>query len=73
MNIIKNLIQYIGLTNTNSTTQEFINCALSKTFQASLINYSLFSSLYNKLYNSGIYNDMENAILSCKIARVFDD
>ena len=67
------LIQYIGLCTDNNIANEFVKLLLSDTNQLSLTNYSLFSSLHNKLYNSGIYNDMENAIFQCKIAKVFND
>ena len=65
------LIQYLGITNNNSTCQKFVELALSDTHQNALIDYSLFSSKYNKLYYDGIYNDMEDAILSCKIPNAF--
>ena len=65
------LIQYLGITNNNSTCQKFVEIALSDSYQSSLTDYSLFSSKYNKLYHSGIYNDMENAILNCEIPNVF--
>ena len=65
------LIQYLGITNQNKTTLKFINLALSNTYQTKLKDYSLFSSKYDKIYSNGIYNDMENAILSCKIPNVF--
>lgn len=66
------LIQYLGIINSNKTTQKFINLALGDSYQKTLINYSLFSSKYNKIYSSGIYNDMENAIFSCKIPNLFN-
>ena len=65
------LIQYLGLINQNKTTKYILELALSNQYQNSLINYSLFSSKHNKLYFSGIYNDMENAILKCRIPNVF--
>lgn len=67
------LIQYIGLPTTDDMSKLFLKTALSFDFQSSLNQYSLFSSSYNKIYNLGIYNDMENAILNCKVAKVFDD
>ena len=66
------LIQYLGIVNSNKITQKFISLALSDTYQNTLVDYSLFSSKYNKIYNSGIYNDMEDAIFSCSIPRVFN-
>ncbi|MBQ9795656.1 MAG: hypothetical protein IJW36_01665 [Clostridia bacterium] len=65
------LIQYIGITNQNSVTKKFVEFALSDTYQRTLVDYSLFSSKYNKLYYSGIYNNMEDAIYSCTIPNVF--
>ncbi len=67
------LIQYLGVTTQNSTTQKFVELALSETQQRTLVEYSLFSSLNHKLYYSGIYNDMENAILNCTVPNVFDE
>ena len=66
------LIQYLGIVNSNEITQKFMNLALSDTYQNSLVNYSLFSSKYNKLYYDGIYNDMEDAIFSCSVPKVFN-
>ena len=66
------LIQYLGIINSNKTTQKFISLALSDNYQRTLADYSLFSSKYNKIYSSGIYNDMEDAIMSCQIPRVFN-
>jgi len=66
------LIQYLGIINSNKTTEKFINLALSDSWQNTLYEYSLFSSKYNKLYSSGIYNDMENAIFCCRIPNVFN-
>ena len=65
------LIQYLGITNLNSTTKKIVELALSETYQNKLVDYSLFSSKYNKLYYSGIYNDMEDAISMCRIPNVF--
>lgn len=65
------LIQYLGIINSNHVTQKFLSLALNDTNQNSLVDYSLFSSKYNKLYNTGIYSDMEDAILSCQIPNLF--
>ena len=67
------LIQYIGLVTNNTITNNFLSLTLSQNFQTTLTTYSLFSSLNNKLYFSGIYNDMENALFNCTIAKVFDE
>lgn len=66
------LIQYLGIINSNETTQKFMSLALSETYQNSLVDYSLFSSKYNKIYLSGIYNDMEDALYNCIIPNVFN-
>lgn len=66
------LIQYLGVINQNETTQKFLSLALSETYQNKLTDYSLFSSLYNKIYYSGIYSDMEDAIMSCEIPNLFN-
>ena len=67
------LIQYIGITEVNNITKEFLENVLSDNNQNSLTEYSLFSAKYNKIYNDGIYNDMENAILKARIPNVFDE
>lgn len=67
------LIQYIGITNNNAITQKFVELAVNQTYQTSLVDYSLFSSKYNKLYYSGIYSDMEDAIYSCNIPSCFNE
>lgn len=72
INTYTDLIQYLGIVNKNETTQKFLSLALSETYQNKLVDYSLFSSLYNKIYYSGIYNDMEDAIMSCEIPSVFN-
>ena len=66
------LLQYVGLCENDNITNKFVELLLNPKNQLTLTNYSLFSSLHNKLYNSGIYNDMENAIYSSKIAKVFN-
>ena len=65
------LIQYIGLCNFDNTTQKFLSYCLSEKNQLNLTSYSLFSSLYNKIYCNGIYSDMEDAIMSAYIPNVF--
>lgn len=72
VNAYTDLIQYLGIINSNETTQKFISLALSASYQNTLTQYSLFSSKYNKLYHDGIYNDMEDAIMSCKIPNCFN-
>lgn len=65
------LIQYIGITNIDENIISFYSALLSDERQYSLSEYSLFSSKYDKIYFSGIYSDMEDAIYSCNIPNVF--
>lgn len=65
------LIQYLGVCSNDKIVEKFVEYVLSIENQSTLVEYSLFSSLYNKLYFSGIYNDMENAIINSYIPRVF--
>ena len=67
------LIQYLGVLNNTLNTFNFIEKCLSFNNQNKLVDYALFSSLYHKLYNEGIYNDMENAIFNANIPNVFYD
>ena len=67
------LIQYLSLTKVDDVTTRFISIALSSERQASLTDYSLFSTLYNKIYFSGIYESMEDALYTCKIPNAFND
>ena len=67
------LIQYLGVVNSNNHTLNFVDKCLSFNKQNKLVDYALFSSLSHKLYNEGIYNDMENAILNADIPNVFYD
>lgn len=73
INTYTDLLQYVGLCVNDNITNKFVELLLNKENQLSLTNYSLFSSLHNKLYNLGIYNDMENAIYNAKIAKVFNE
>ncbi len=65
------LVQYLGKIKDDELTNRFCELALSDEFQNSLVDYALFSTKYNKIYFSGIYNDMENALFKCSIGRVF--
>lgn len=65
------LIQYIACCTADDITELFLSKLLSSEYQTKLTNYSLFSSLGTKIYSTGIYNDMENAILKAKIPNVF--
>lgn len=66
------LLQYIARTRTDNIIEQFCARCFASENQAKLSEYHLFSALKNKLYVEGIYNDMENAILRCRIAKVFD-
>lgn len=66
------LIQYLAKFTDDDITREFCSLALSDEFQRTLTDYSLYSAKYNKIYTDGIYSDMENAIMSCEIARAFE-
>ena len=66
------LIQYLGLTKIDEITKKFLSLAVDDEHQRSLVDYSLFSSKYYKIYSSGIYNDMENALLSATTPNVFE-
>ena len=67
------LIQYLSSTKHDNIIDMFIEKCLSSQYQQSLNKYSLFSSLSTKIYSTGIYNDMENAILLAKIPNVFNE
>lgn len=65
------LIQYIACTKFDKSIDLFVSKLLSNEYQNKLCEYSLFSSLGTKIYSTGIYNDMENAILKAQIPNVF--
>ncbi len=67
------LIQYLGLVTNDEITNLFLSLALDDSHQQQLVNYNLYSSKYLTLYYSGIYQQMEKAILNCTVARVFYD
>lgn len=67
------LIQYLSLTRVDTVTTKFMDMALSFERQSSLTDYSLFSTLYNKIYFSGIYESMEDALQTCSIPNAFND
>lgn len=66
------LVQYIARTKVDDVTNEFCKQVVNSKNQINLASYHLFSSLNTKLYTNGIYSDMENAILNCKIKNVFE-
>lgn len=66
------LVQYIAHTKVDDITNKFCSLMVSSENQAKLNDYHLFSSLNTKLYLDGIYSDMENAILNCRIQNVFE-
>ncbi len=65
------LMQYIGLSNVDDITLEFLNLALSDSNQMSLSDYHLYSTTYNSLYIDGIYRDMENALTNVYVPNIF--
>ena len=73
INSYTDLLQYVGVTNFDSIIDEFLGEIFSAERQNKLVDYSLFSVKYNKIYSSGIYSDMEDAIFKCKIGKVFDE
>lgn len=73
LNDYTDLIQYCGVVNHDKLTSQFIEHLLDAKTQASLCDYSLFSVKYNKIYSSGIYSDMENAIFSATTPNVFEE
>lgn len=66
------LMQYIGVCKISVISNEFVSKLLETGNQIKLTDYSLFSSLYNKIYTKDIYSDMEDAILSCKIPNLYE-
>lgn len=67
------LIQYIGICSHDDIVEKFIQSVFDDENQIKLVNYSLFPVKFNKIYTQGIYNDMENAIMSAQIPRCFYD
>lgn len=67
------LMQYVGVTKTDEIILEFLSEIFSVERQNKLVDYSLFSVKYNKIYSSGIYSEMEDAIFRCEVAKVFND
>jgi len=73
INSYTDLIQYLALTKVDDVTNKFMNVALSVERQNTLVDYALFSTLYNKIYFSGIYENMEDALYTCQIPNAFND
>lgn len=73
VNNYTDLLQFIGLTKADEITNKFISLTFNESNQTGLTEYSLFSALHNNIYNLGIYSDMENAIFTCQIAKVFNE
>jgi len=67
------LIQYCGLTANDEISLQFLTKLLSDNFQNKLTTYSLFSVKHNKIYSSGIYKNMENAIFEANVPNVFNE
>ena len=73
INTYTDLIQYLAITKVDDVTTSFMNIALSVEQQSTLVDYSLFSTLYNKIYFSGIYESMEDALYTCQIPNAFNE
>lgn len=71
INTYTDLIQYIGITHHDEIVDRFLSNVFNTENQTSLVDYSLFPAIDIKLYHSGIYNDMENAIKESYVAKVF--
>ena len=71
INSYTDLMQYCGITLSDNITQTFIKNLLTNENQLNLVNYSLFSVKNNKIYSSGIYSDIEEAIFNAKVPNVF--
>ncbi len=67
------LLQYVGITKTDETIKEFLTAMFDDKTQQTLADFGLFGVKNTKIYNSGIYDEMENAIFACQIAKVFDE
>ena len=65
------LVQYVASTKNDDITKLFISSLLTAEYQAKLTDYHLFSTLNTKIYSTGIYNDMENAILKSSSPNAF--
>ncbi|MGN0787752.1 MAG: hypothetical protein ACI4L6_01635 [Candidatus Onthoplasma sp.] len=65
------LIQYIGICKPNETTKNFVKCVFSNENQQNLTNFSLYSVNFGKIYQTGIYSDMEDAIMKASIPNAF--
>lgn len=65
------LIQYVGVCKPSLIANEFVKALLSAQNQMTLTDYSLFSTLNNKIYTKDIYADMEEAIFRCKIPNLY--
>ncbi len=65
------LIQYISLCNVDEFTKKFVSLTLDNNNQFNLNNYHLYSAKYSKIYSSGIYSDMEDALMKCRVPNVF--
>lgn len=67
------LLQYVGVTKNDEIIMEFLTSLFDDDIQQSLTDFGLFGVKNTKIYTSGIYDTMENAIFKCKIAKVFDE
>lgn len=65
------LIQYIGITNTDNNVLNFINFVMSDSSQRELANINLFSTKHLKLYSESTYKEMEQALYTCYVPNIF--
>lgn len=62
VNNYTDLVQYIGITNQNEVTQNFVQYLLSDKMQIELNNYSLYSTKALSIYAAKPFLDMETAL-----------
>ncbi len=67
------LIQYIGITNSDEEILKFVEYLLSDSNQQKLANLSLFSTKHLSLYNKENYSLMENALKKCFVPNIFNN
>lgn len=65
------LLQYLALTKSDDITKKFADLIFSDARQQELSSYNLFTGKNYKIYSSGIYSDMENALHEATIPNAF--
>ena len=71
LNSFTDLIQYMSVFNLDEIITEYVESAVSSKMQSTLSSYHLYPVGYNKIYSTGIYSTMEDAIFISKTPRVF--